>query len=90
MGIVQHVYGINYWAHGTLLSTASYSYAFGSSRRELKYTKVYHGRNYVVYDHRPPQQDDRALNALKSIENEIKHLQKLEKRGLIKKILGWE
>ena len=74
---------------GKLLSTAYYSIPFGSNKRELKYTKVYHGQNYVIYDYTPPP-DDGVRSALESIEREVKRLQKLEKRGLIKKILGWE
>lgn len=85
--LTEVVYSYN--EDGTPLSTAYYTYdLFGT--KKLKFSKVYHGAAYTVYDNRPPEEDDRILREIESLTDEIKDLQRLEKRGLLKKILGWD
>jgi hypothetical protein len=74
---------------GKPISTAYYKYdLFG--KKSLAFTKVYQGENYIVYDNRPPERDTSVLDELEKIGEELKELQQLEKRGLIKRIFGWE
>lgn len=85
--LTEVVYSYN--EDGTPLSTAYNTYdLFGT--KKLKFSKIYHGAAYTVYDNRPPEKDERLLREIESLNDEIKELQRLEKRGLLKKILGWD
>ncbi len=84
------------WSHdstGRLLSSAYYTFpAFGAAMgtRTLRVIKVYSGDNYVI--HERPSGEDPAMAALMrrlaSMQSSLDHLEKLEGRNLLQKILG--
>ena len=79
----------SYDKDGSILSTGYFAWNL-TGQRTVRFTKVYSGANYTIFDATPPRPDDRVTNKLRRIEARLEELKRLEKRGLLRRIFGGE